>query len=69
MLAGAIMDNKLLDPVAFKRLEKMPSKLELIATIAFLINQVSAGTCARLLLNLGKSMTTHCIQTQVHSYN
>lgn len=34
------MENQLLDMVAFKKLEKMPTKLELIATIARLINQV-----------------------------
>jgi len=34
------MENQLLDMVAFKKLEKMPTKLELIATIARLLNQV-----------------------------
>ena len=38
------MENQLLDMVAFKKLEKMPTKLELIATIARLINQVQL-TC------------------------
>lgn len=38
--AGAVMDNRLLDMVAFKKLEKMPTKTELIATIARLLNQV-----------------------------
>lgn len=34
------MDNRVLDMVAFKKLEKMPTKTELIATIARLLNQV-----------------------------
>ena len=34
------MDDRLLDMVAFKKLEKMPTKIELIATIARLLNQV-----------------------------
>jgi predicted house-cleaning noncanonical NTP pyrophosphatase (MazG superfamily) len=41
------MDGQLLDYVAVKNLEKMPTKLELIATIARLINQVRPG--ARLM--------------------
>ena len=42
--AGVVMDNRLLDMVAFKKLEKMPTKIELIATIARLLNQV-CRTC------------------------
>ena len=38
--AGAAMENQLMDLAAFKRLEKMPTKIELIATIARLLNQV-----------------------------
>ncbi len=39
--AGAVMEpNQLLDMAAFKKLEKMPTKLEMIATIARLLNQV-----------------------------
>lgn len=34
------MENQLMDLAAFKRLEKMPTKIELIATIARLLNQV-----------------------------
>ena len=34
------MENQLLDLAAFKKLEKMPTKTELIATIARLLNQV-----------------------------
>ena len=34
------MDGKLMDYAQVKKLEKMPTKLELIATIARLINQV-----------------------------
>ena len=32
--------NQFLDMAAFKKLEKMPTKLEMIATIARLLNQV-----------------------------
>jgi len=39
-ITGAVMDDRLLDMVAFKKLEKMPTKIELIATIARLLNQV-----------------------------
>ena len=35
------MENKLLDMAAFKKLEKMPTKIEMIATIAGLIKKVS----------------------------
>ena len=39
--AGAVMEpNQLLDMAAFKKLEKMPTKIEMIATIARLLNQV-----------------------------
>ena len=39
--AGAVMEsNQFLDMAAFKKLEKMPTKLEMIATIARLLNQV-----------------------------
>ena len=34
------MEKQLLDMVGFKKLEKMPTKIELIATIARLLNQV-----------------------------
>jgi large subunit ribosomal protein L10 len=46
-VSGGCMDGQLLDYVAVKNLEKMPTKLELIATIARLINQVRPG--ARLM--------------------
>ncbi|KAL3158811.1 Plastid ribosomal protein L10, imported to chloroplast, large ribosomal subunit [Trebouxia sp. C0010 RCD-2024] len=39
-ITGASMENQLMDLAAFKRLEKMPTKIELIATIARLLNQV-----------------------------
>ncbi|PSC71630.1 50S ribosomal L10 [Micractinium conductrix] len=39
-VSGGVMDGKGLDYVAVKKLESMPTKLELIATIARLINQV-----------------------------
>lgn len=43
------MDGKLMDYLEVKKLEKLPTKKELIATIARLINQVrSAGMHARL---------------------
>ncbi len=39
--AGAVMEpNQFLDMAAFKKLEKMPTKLEMIATVARLLNQV-----------------------------
>ncbi len=39
--AGAVMEpNQFLDMAAFKKLEKMPTKIEMIATIARLLNQV-----------------------------
>ena len=38
------MDNRLLDMVAFKSLETMPTKQEFIATIARLLNQVTPAT-------------------------
>ena len=41
------MENKLLDVAAFKKLEKMPTKTELIATIARLIKMVSASARPR----------------------
>lgn len=39
-ITGCVMDNRVLDMVAFKKLEKMPTKTELIATIARLLNQI-----------------------------
>ncbi|EFN58789.1 hypothetical protein CHLNCDRAFT_48119 [Chlorella variabilis] len=39
-ISGGCMDGTLMDYVAVKKLESMPTKLELIATIARLINQV-----------------------------
>ncbi|KAL4420085.1 hypothetical protein ABPG77_004350 [Micractinium sp. CCAP 211/92] len=39
-ISGGVMDGKLMDYLEVKKLEKMPTKLELIATIARLINQV-----------------------------
>jgi len=39
-ITGAVMENQPMDLAAFKRLEKMPTKIELIATIARLLNQV-----------------------------
>lgn len=39
-VSGGVMDGKAIDYLAVKSLEKMPTKLELIATIARLINQV-----------------------------
>lgn len=39
-ISGAVMEKQLLDMVGFKKLEKMPTKIELIATIARLLNQV-----------------------------
>ncbi len=39
--AGAVMEpNQFLDMAAFKKLEKMPTKIEMIATIVRLLNQV-----------------------------
>ena len=35
------MSNKLLDMVAFKKLEKMPTKQEIFTTLARLLKQVS----------------------------
>jgi len=40
------MDGKFLEYLEVKKLEKMPTKLELIATIARLINQVRAQLLA-----------------------
>ena len=45
------MDGKGLDYVAVKKLESMPTKLELIATIARLINQVGCF-CRSMLMTL-----------------
>ena len=39
--AGAVMGDKLLDMVAFKKLEKMPTKTEIFTTLARLLKQVS----------------------------
>ncbi|PRW56141.1 50S ribosomal L10 [Chlorella sorokiniana] len=39
-ISGGVMDGKLMDYLEVKKLEKLPTKLELIATIARLINQV-----------------------------
>ncbi|DBB14809.1 hypothetical protein WJX82_009677 [Trebouxia sp. C0006] len=40
-ISGAVMEpNQFLDMAAFKKLEKMPTKIEMIATIARLLNQV-----------------------------
>lgn len=40
-ISGAVLDGKVLDYAGVLRLEKMPTKLELIATIARLIKQVN----------------------------
>lgn len=53
------MDNQLMDLAAFKRLEKMPTKIELIATIARLLNQVY------ILPALHAFSAVHCIDTTV----
>lgn len=37
------MGDKLLDMVAFKKLEKMPTKIEIFTTLARLLKQVSVG--------------------------
>ena len=52
------MDRKFLDYVAVKKLESMPTKLELIATIARLINQVGRWG---LRLPLGCSCSWHSL--------
>lgn len=39
-VSGAVMDGKYLTPAEFKNLEKLPTKQELIATVARLIKQV-----------------------------
>ncbi len=39
-ISGACMDGKFMTPAEFRKLEKMPTKQELIATIARLIKQV-----------------------------
>ena len=54
--AGAVLDGQDLDLDAFKKLEKMPTRLELIATIAGLIKQV---TGLRLTLFIACASNKH----------
>ena len=51
LTVGAVMENQVMDLAAFKKLEKMPTKTELIATIARLLNQVwqDPACCCSLL--------------------
>ena len=61
--AGAVMEpNQFLDMAAFKKLEKMPTKIEMIATIARLLNQVRKIelSCACVHSSVSSFALLHC---------
>jgi hypothetical protein len=50
-ISGAVFDGQALDYAGVMKLEKMPTKLELIATVARLIKQVRCRAQGALILS------------------